>query len=72
MAIPFYLPNNGEERTPDEQLMLQVYFQLQHALRSRNAHHPSRNRELLELLRFIFWYVTERFGTWREFFCFLI
>ncbi|XP_067209434.1 uncharacterized protein [Linepithema humile] len=43
MAIPFCLPNNGEERTPDEQLMLQVYVQLHNALRSRNAHHPSRN-----------------------------
>ncbi|KAL6265323.1 hypothetical protein P5V15_002116 [Pogonomyrmex californicus] len=41
MAIPF-LPTNSEERT-EEQLMFQLYVTLHNALRSRNAHHPSRN-----------------------------
>ncbi|XP_071562793.1 uncharacterized protein LOC143906000 isoform X1 [Temnothorax americanus] len=41
MAIPF-LPNN-EENTAEEELMYQLYVTLHNALRSRNAHHPSRN-----------------------------
>lgn len=50
MAIPF-LPH---ESTEDEQLMYQLYVQLHNALRSRNAHHPSRNRELSDFLRKIY------------------
>ncbi|XP_012524864.1 uncharacterized protein LOC105830214 [Monomorium pharaonis] len=42
MAIPF-LPNNDERTTAEEQLMYQLYVTLHNALRSRNAHHPSRN-----------------------------
>lgn len=33
--------------------MYQLYVTLHNALRSRNAHHPSRNRELSEFLRYI-------------------
>ncbi|XP_018369181.1 PREDICTED: uncharacterized protein LOC108765116 [Trachymyrmex cornetzi] len=42
MAIPF-LPNNDENTSSEEQLMYQLYVTLHNALRSRNAHHPSRN-----------------------------
>lgn len=53
MAIPF-LPNNSDESTTtEEQLMYQLYVTLHNALRSRNAHHPSRNRELCEFLKYV-------------------
>lgn len=71
MAIPFCLPNNGEERTPEEQLMIQVYVQLQNALRSRNAHHPSRNRELHDLLSFFALFVDFDYA-WKLSYCYLL
>ena len=45
MAVPFLLPgdDNDEGTRTEEQLMLQLYVTLHNALRSRNAHHPSRN-----------------------------
>lgn len=53
MAIPF-LPNNDENTSSEEQLMYQLYVTLHNALRSRNAHHPSRNRELCAFIRTVF------------------
>ncbi|XP_029177312.1 uncharacterized protein LOC114945327 [Nylanderia fulva] len=41
MAIPF-LPRDENPQTPEERLM-QILMHLQDVLRSRNAHHPSRN-----------------------------
>ncbi|XP_011690310.1 PREDICTED: uncharacterized protein LOC105451515 [Wasmannia auropunctata] len=44
MAIPFLPPTSDEgTTTTDEQLIMHLYMTLQNALRSRNAHHPSRN-----------------------------
>ncbi|XP_072756138.1 uncharacterized protein [Anoplolepis gracilipes] len=43
MAVPFLLPDENDETRTNEQLMLQLYVTLHNALRSRNAHHPSRN-----------------------------
>ena len=45
MAVPFLLTgdDNDEGTRTEEQLMLQLYVTLHNALRSRNAHHPSRN-----------------------------
>lgn len=71
MAIPFFLPgdDNDEGTRAEEQLMLQLYVTLHNALRSRNAHHPSRNRELYEFLRFMHLSVSFYLGiyTYRKF-----
>lgn len=54
MAIPFLPGDDSDEETQaGEQLMLQLYVTLHNALRSRNAHHPSRNRELYEFIKFL-------------------
>lgn len=54
MAIPFLPGDDSDEGTQaGEQLMLQLYVTLHNALRSRNAHHPSRNRELYEFITFL-------------------
>lgn len=52
MAIPFALPTDGEADSHQMTLMLDLYAALHRALRSRNAQHPSRNREFLRYLFF--------------------
>lgn len=56
MAIPFLLPSDDEAEVQGqelEQLMLALYAALQQVLRNRNDQHPSRNRELNDLLKLV-------------------
>lgn len=60
MAIPFVLPSNDEAEAQGqqlEQLMLDLYAALQQVLRSRNAQHPSRNREFNGFLTLVIAYL---------------